>query len=139
FPALKYVPARWASWKGLCARAKALHDGLHTRLFTEVEQKVASGIGVGSYLGNILLNPDELEMSMDEAKAMAKVLMEAGAETSTSYLQSFVLALINFPECQKRARKELDEVVGTDRLPTFEDHPNLPHVNTFIKEVSKVS
>lgn len=70
---------------------------------------------------------------------MAKVLMDAGAETSTSYLQSFVLALINFPECQKRAQKELDEVVGTDRLPTFGDFPNLPYVNAFIKEVSEAS
>lgn len=68
FPALKYVPARWASWKGLCARAKALRDGLYTGLFTEVEQKVASGTDVGSYLGNILLNLEELEMNMDEAK-----------------------------------------------------------------------
>lgn len=61
--------------------------------------------------------------------------MDAGAETSTSYLQSFVLALINFPECQKRAQRELDEVVGTDRLPIFEDFSNLPYVNAFIKEV----
>ncbi|KAG9225479.1 hypothetical protein CCMSSC00406_0002982 [Pleurotus cornucopiae] len=132
-----HIPARWASWKGLCVRAKTLRDGLYSGLFTEVKQKVASGTNVGSYLGNILLNLDELEMNMDEAKAMAKVLMDAGAETPTSYLQSFVLALINFPECQRRAQQEIDEVVGTDRLPTFEDFPNLPYVNAFIKEVHR--
>ncbi|KDQ22780.1 hypothetical protein PLEOSDRAFT_1109878 [Pleurotus ostreatus PC15] len=137
FPTPKHIPARWASWKGLCVRAKTLRDGLYSGLFTEVKQKVASGTNVGSYLGNILLNLDELEMNMDEAKAMAKVLMDAGAETPTSYLQSFVLALINFPECQRRAQQEIDEVVGTDRLPTFEDFPNLPYVNAFIKEVHR--
>jgi len=39
------------------------------------------------------------------------------------------------PEVAKRARAELDEVVGTDRLPTFEDRESLPYINALVKEV----
>lgn len=34
----------------------------------------------------------------------------------------------------KRAREELDRVVGTDRLPTFTDRPQLPYINALMKE-----
>ena len=34
-----------------------------------------------------------------------------------------------------RAQRELDIVVGLDRLPTFEDMPSLPYVNAFVRDV----
>jgi cytochrome P450 len=39
------------------------------------------------------------------------------------------------PEAQKRARSEIDAVVGRERLPTFEDRPRLPFVDAMCKEV----
>jgi cytochrome P450 len=38
------------------------------------------------------------------------------------------------PEIQKRAKEELDQVVGPDRLPTYEDHDNLPYVQALLLE-----
>ena len=38
------------------------------------------------------------------------------------------------PEAQAKAQKELDEVVGRDRLPDFSDKENLPYVDLVIKE-----
>lgn len=35
----------------------------------------------------------------------------------------------------KRAREELDRVVGTDRLPAFTDRPQLPFINALMKEI----
>lgn len=43
--------------------------------------------------------------------------------------------MILYPEVAKRARTELDEVVGIDRLPTFEDRSSLPYTNALVKEV----
>jgi cytochrome P450 len=43
--------------------------------------------------------------------------------------------MCNYPEVQARAQAELDAVVGTDRLPDFNDQPNLPYVNAILKEV----
>lgn len=46
----------------------------------------------------------------------------------------FFLAMVNNPEVQAKARKELDAVVGPDRLPTFDDRDSLPYVNAIVKE-----
>jgi cytochrome P450 len=44
----------------------------------------------------------------------------------------FCIAL--HPEAQKRAQEEIDRVVGTDRLPTFEDRASLPYVEAVWRE-----
>ena len=38
------------------------------------------------------------------------------------------------PDAQKRAQQEVDTVVGGERLPTFEDLPDLPYVDACVKE-----
>jgi len=39
------------------------------------------------------------------------------------------------PEFQRKAQAEIDSVIGSDRLPTLADQPNLPYVNALVKEV----
>lgn len=46
-----------------------------------------------------------------------------------SALLSFVLAMLVYPEVQKRAQKELDDVLAMDRLPTFVDRSELPYID----------
>jgi cytochrome P450 len=46
-----------------------------------------------------------------------------------------MLAMIAFPEVQRRAQAEIDAVVGRDRLPSFSDAPHLPYVYATMKEV----
>jgi cytochrome P450 len=50
-------------------------------------------------------------------------------------LSWWALAMIAFPEVQRRAQAELDTIVGRDRLPTFADALRLPYVCAVIKEV----
>ena len=40
-----------------------------------------------------------------------------------------------FPEVQLKAQEEIDRIVGTKRLPNFEDRANLPYVDAIVKEV----
>lgn len=40
-----------------------------------------------------------------------------------------------YPEVLQKAQKEIDSVVGTNRLPNFDDRENLPYVEALIKEV----
>ena len=39
-----------------------------------------------------------------------------------------------YPEVQKRAQRELDQVVGRGRLPSFHDRESLPYVSNVVKE-----
>ena len=38
-------------------------------------------------------------------------------------------------DAQERAQAEIDAVIGTDRLPTYEDRPKLPYVEALVWEV----
>ena len=38
---------------------------------------------------------------------------------------------------QEKAQAEIDRVIGTDRLPTFEDRPSMPYVEAMYKEVMR--
>jgi cytochrome P450 len=59
----------------------------------------------------------------------------AGSETTSTTLMWWTLAMIAFPEVQRRAQAELDVVVGRARLPTFADAPHLPYTCSIVKEV----
>lgn len=62
------------------------------------------------------------------------VLLE-GSDTCSASLQNVVFALTIFPHAQRKAREEIDRVVGRDRAPSWEDLANLPYTLAFIEEV----
>jgi cytochrome P450 len=59
----------------------------------------------------------------------------AGVETTAGSLSSFFLACAAFgPSFIPKAQKELDAVVGPDRMPAFEDFDNLPFIHAIVNE-----
>jgi cytochrome P450 len=52
-------------------------------------------------------------------------------------MTALFLALVLYPQVQRRAQAELDAVVGRDRLPTFDDRPRLPYIEAFCKELMR--
>ena len=58
----------------------------------------------------------------------------AGADTTTSAIGTFFLAMICYPEVQKVAQAELDEVLN-GRLPEHSDFASLPYLSALVKEV----
>ncbi|OBZ67581.1 O-methylsterigmatocystin oxidoreductase [Grifola frondosa] len=51
-----------------------------------------------------------------------------------STLHAFFLAMILYPDVQKKAQAELDNLVGATRLPDFGDRPSLIYINAIVKE-----
>ncbi|EMD39273.1 hypothetical protein CERSUDRAFT_104492 [Gelatoporia subvermispora B] len=68
------------------------------------------------------------------AKNVAGVAYAGMTSSTISTLQFFFLAMVQFPEVQRRAQAELDKVVGSHRLPDFSDRASLPYVNALCKE-----
>ena len=50
-------------------------------------------------------------------------------------MMTFLVGCLLRPDAQRKARDEIDAVVGRERLPTFEDRPRLPFVDAICKEV----
>lgn len=45
-----------------------------------------------------------------------------------------MIAFMYFPHVLKRAQEIVDEVVGRDRLPNFDDMAQLPYITAFVRE-----
>ncbi|KIJ12558.1 hypothetical protein PAXINDRAFT_14638 [Paxillus involutus ATCC 200175] len=61
----------------------------------------------------------------------------ASAETTSSSLANFTLAMVENPHVWKRAQAEIDSVIGMDRLPEFDDRPSLPYVEAILRETMR--
>ena len=53
-------------------------------------------------------------------------------DTHAEFLDWWMAAMIAYPETQKKAQQELDEVVGRERLPSFNDYNNLPYIRAMV-------
>ena len=53
---------------------------------------------------------------------------------TVSTIMSFFVAMLLYPDIQKKAQDELDSAIGRERLPSFEDRPRLPFINAMCKE-----
>ncbi|KAF7367944.1 hypothetical protein MSAN_00859500 [Mycena sanguinolenta] len=56
-------------------------------------------------------------------------------EPTSSQLEGFFLAMSLYPDVQAEAQRELDLVIGKDRLPDISDRSDLPYMNALCKEV----
>jgi cytochrome P450 len=70
----------------------------------------------------------------DQVKAAAAVFFNGGSDTTTGTLTIFLRELVRRPEVLKKAQQEIDRVVGKDRLPAFEDRPDLPYLECVLQE-----
>ena len=50
-------------------------------------------------------------------------------------MHTFFMAMVLHPDIQARARRELENVLGSHRLPTFEDYGSVPYIDAVIKEM----
>jgi cytochrome P450 len=54
---------------------------------------------------------------------------------TSAALQSFVLAMVLYPDAQKRAQEDIDSVLGHGHFPHFGDAEALPYLRAVLNEV----
>jgi cytochrome P450 len=69
-----------------------------------------------------------------QIKDVAGIVYIAGSDTTVAVVTSFFLAVLMYPDVQRRAQEELDRVVGRDRLPEFIDKAELPYLDAVMRE-----
>lgn len=138
FPLLRHLPS-WVpgtAWRKTAEKYRRHVTDAVAEPFAFVKQQMAAGTAIPSFVSRNL--DDGAAPSPDHehtVKYAAMALYTAGSDTTASALTSLFLAMTLYPEVQRRAQAELDGVVGTDRLPTFEDRDRLPYINAICSEV----
>ncbi|PPQ69644.1 hypothetical protein CVT24_001217 [Panaeolus cyanescens] len=141
-PALKYIP-KWfpgASFQRKAAEWSKVREEFIDVPYQHVAQLMKEGSSVPCMLTSLLSRlPSETDPKWGEefrrAKTVPAIAFAGGSETTVSAVTTFFLAMVMHPEVMDKAQKEIDSVVGLDRLPTFSDRGSLPYICAIIKEI----
>ncbi|CAH8310949.1 unnamed protein product [Eruca vesicaria subsp. sativa] len=71
-------------------------------------------------------------------KGIILVMIIAGTDTSGGTLEWAMANLLNHPEVLKKARTEIDEVIGSDRLIEEQDIVKLPYIQNIMSETLRL-
>ncbi|EJD55009.1 cytochrome P450 [Auricularia subglabra TFB-10046 SS5] len=137
---LKYVPAWFpgAGFKRQAREWKEVADAMLNDPFAVTKKAMADGTARESVTALLLR---ELEDGPDREykerliKGATAIMYGAGSDTTVVVLENFFLAMTLHPEILKRAQAQLDAVVGSHRLPDFNDQPSLPYITAILKEL----
>ncbi|KAF8994066.1 cytochrome P450 [Cyathus striatus] len=143
-PFLKYVPS-WFPGAGFKRKANVWKEWTRKMVevpFAEARRQITDGAAGTSFISMSL---DALDENKDNAHALqviketAGTFFVGGSDTTVSALNTFVLAMVCYPDVQAKAQEELDRVLGKALLPDFSDEPSLPYITAIVKEVLRRS
>jgi len=136
FPILKYMP-KWmpgAEFKRIAEGYRKTNDAQLLRPYEFVLREIKAKTALPSFTTTMLQNTTDLE-ERELIKFAANTLYAGGTDTITASIAVFFLAMTLYPEVQKKAQQEIDEVIGKDRLPCMADRDKLPYLGAVYKEV----
>ncbi|KAJ3757815.1 cytochrome P450 [Lentinula raphanica] len=136
---MKYLPAWMCPWRQDAEKRFERDSAMLEGLSADVRKRMEAGDEPTSVAGKLLRDSE----NSFEATWNSASIYVAGSETTAGQLAWFVQAMILYPEAQLRAHEELvtldyaDRVVGSFRLPTFDDYEHLPYVRATVKEIMR--
>lgn len=143
-PALRYLPEGFPGFTFKQTARKWRKSILQTAFipYRFVERQMAASNFTDSYVSKLIqqFKPEDAPLRAEDEEAIiwtAASLYGAAADTTIITLTIFTLAMIRYPEVQRKAQEEIDRVVGTGRLPSFEDREKLPYLNALVKETQR--
>ncbi|XP_059293550.1 cytochrome P450 81Q32-like [Lycium ferocissimum] len=137
---LDFVPAifRWfsrSSEKNLARLGKKM-DGLLQGLIDE-HRRDKSKVTMIDHL--LSLQESQPEYYTDQIiKGIISVMLNAGTETSSVTIEWAMSLLLNHPDVLEKARTEIDNHVGEDRLVDEADLPKLKYLQSIISETLRL-
>ncbi|KAL2008555.1 hypothetical protein VTN00DRAFT_6749 [Thermoascus crustaceus] len=129
-PFLNHLPMALAPWKKTAEEFFQLEAALHMRnMQTGLSSKSWNWTKEFSKSKESNVMPP-LELAYDVG-----ILADAGLDTTAVQMRMFILASLAYPDFIPKAQKELDDAVGPDRLPNFEDRDRLPYIQAIVEEI----
>ncbi|RPD57314.1 cytochrome P450 [Lentinus tigrinus ALCF2SS1-7] len=111
-------------------------EDMRCKPFAQVKESLAKGTARTSYAATLLqeMAPEDGSEVENTIRDTATLAYGAGFDTAVSNAESFLLAMILYPEIQKKGQEEIDRVVGSHRLPDYSDKDSLPYITAMMKE-----
>ncbi|XP_014480099.1 PREDICTED: probable cytochrome P450 304a1 isoform X2 [Dinoponera quadriceps] len=94
---------------------------------------------VDRYLNVLNKNDKSQYFSEKQVIMMLTDVMLATCSTIPATVTQIIKFLINHPMVLKKAQDEIDKVVGTGRLVTWDDRKNLPYTEAVIRETMRIN
>ncbi|KIJ28821.1 hypothetical protein M422DRAFT_189274 [Sphaerobolus stellatus SS14] len=142
-PWMKYIP-EWvpgASFKKQARIWRKYILDMADLPFEHVKAQMANGTAQPSFtsthLERLAATNDAPADAEQVIKNTAAVIFAGGSDTTVKTLTTFVLAMVLFPDVQKKVQEELDAALGGVRLPEFEDMTALPYTIAAYKEAMR--
>jgi cytochrome P450 len=128
-PFLNNLPWPLTPWKKTAKQWYTMWDDLHL-----ANMKAALQRDGWNWTKDLKASKEAQQMTDAELAWDLGVLCDGGIETTQKMLYVFTLACLAYPGWIPTARKELEGVVGLDRLPTFSDLDKLPYIHAVVEE-----
>ena len=147
-PAIRHLP-EWLPGMSFMATARsfrklnqAVCDIPYDFIFTKLSNgggNLASYVASSSGEDGMPASTASLSEKDEDIKYSAASIYTAGSDTLLASLLSFTLAMIMFPDVQRKAQAEIDALTGGDRLPDWNDRERLPYISALVQEVHRWS
>lgn len=139
-PGLRHLPAFLSPWKqkenARHTREAELLKGNVRYVHDRLDEQNAEPSFIRTYLDSLVKKPDGAKWGNEaEATYVVGQMAIAGALTIGSPVQSFIMAMLHYPDWQEKLQGEIDRVCDDGRCPQWEDREKLPMLRAVVKEV----
>ncbi|KAF2186188.1 putative cytochrome P450 [Zopfia rhizophila CBS 207.26] len=130
----RFLPESLVPFKRKLREIKVIENRLFFDLLENAKEMIKNGKVYPSFIRDMLLSDDVDRLNEVEIANNAAHGFGAATDTQWNTSLGFIKAMILYPETQAEAHREIDRVIGSGRLPQWEDRPNLPYVRAIIEE-----
>lgn len=140
-PILKHIPPWFpgARFRRELERLRGLVEEMVDKPIQYVKHALRGGKAIPCITASLFEqfenDPDRPADYEDTIKKFAGTMYMTGIDTTDGYLLHLVRALLLHPHAQRRAQEELDEVVGSGALPSFDNFAKLRYIQAIVYEV----
>ncbi|KEH33357.1 putative flavonoid 3',5'-hydroxylase [Medicago truncatula] len=134
----------WIDLEGVVGKMKRLHkrfDEFLTKLIEDHVNCAHERKGNPDFLDIVLANDDDNfgeRLSLSNIKALLLNLFTAGTDTSSSIIEWALAEMLKSPNILIRAQKEMNQVVGRERMLVESDLEKLPYLQAICKETYRL-
>ncbi|KAF5387467.1 hypothetical protein D9757_007780 [Collybiopsis confluens] len=139
-PFVKYIP-KWLPGTSFLSKSEQWKTIVMNTTYMPYEwskEQILSGKSLEPNFSAPIFNQNNGVLEPDVEHTLiwsTSSVMRGGMDNNMSTIMTFILAMILYPDVQRKAQQEIFNVIGDSVLPSLSDKPFLPYVQSLVTEV----